>query len=427
LASTATIRELADVMAETFGREAAPLPFLLGPGCAEAAEVPPLGEVLRRGLGDPGLIIDQLPAEGAESELAAVAYRLLGTLSTSMRDAVRRYATADLPVPQFHQDLAVLLREGYANTVWTTSYDNLLERALVGAGLRQGRDFAVAESPAEITPSDGSASGIRIVKVIGWPPGDAIPRDCSGVVAVGYDFHDAVLNEWLGYTERVWCVASPQAQADSPTICQEQIDATVDDFFGNLAVLLIDIPANGILSASLSNLASSWDDAGWTDDVEMPSAASPAAFAAASRSWGWEDDSEVHILRARLKRCQETLYRLAQESATGRANPVLARQIEYQHAYSIGLEDRLLRLDGTRDEVLAVLHSIRAAVGDHAIEGFMDDLIGRIDIEYQADEPNGTVLGSTLGAVVIAAGRAGVDDDLVRQLGQVSGLSSVMT
>ena len=428
MGSIVGIGRLADTMTRQCGDDIGPMPFFLGPGCAEAANVPPLTEVVERGLATVGLDV----AIPTGVDVVTTAYSLLGELRPSMRSSLLRYFTVDLPVPQFYQDFAVLLREGYGGTVFTTSYDTLLERALVGAGMRPGRDFSVIEFDVEPRGEGlNRECDVTIVKLVGGGPPAEEPGivGASDLIAVGYDFDDPEVNAWLhGHSARVWSAAS-KATPPSAMDPMIRVDANVEDFFGELTVLLIDIPAGGILEKSLSSLVNAWGE-----DEAPPGVLSPRVAAETRSSLtDDDDDGERRVLRARLRRCQETLHRLEHEAAAGTRNPALIKQVTYQRAAAIRLEDRLLALESTRRRVLMLLTEIRTAA-DSGVDRdeaggelvYIDDLIGRVGDEYQREQPNGTVLSSTLGAVAIAAGRAGVDAGLVRDLMKISGASGVI-
>lgn len=173
------IRDLAD---RINGRpeSAPPYILILGVGVAKAAKVPSLEELSKQ-YGDP---VD--PANR----------RLIERLMWN------------IPAPSFYYDVSGLVRSGAFPNVITTSYDDLLERSLVDAGLRPGHHFESIDLTAPVAPSKSSSSvRIHILRCHGtasFAPTTltlALGRQGRGnglgIVAVGYEFESPGLDLWM--------------------------------------------------------------------------------------------------------------------------------------------------------------------------------------------------------------------------------------
>jgi hypothetical protein len=239
------LQQLADRIAEVKLQPNAP-PYMLvvGAGCAQAASVKPLEE-LRASYGDD---VDDPAA------LDAILW--------------------DLAVPPFYYDIANLARAGYLPRVVSTGYDRLLERALSDLGLRPGDQFDITELGAGeglSSPIDAAAE-LRIVRAFGLDPADStaparldaatghMPGAPLQVVLVGYQGENTTIERWLGAASGgdLWWANPGDPDAShlggsgwhGEVAIIEGEEASPEAFFGQLALVLLRIPAIDALKQS---------------------------------------------------------------------------------------------------------------------------------------------------------------------------------
>lgn len=235
--------------------------LVLGTGCAKAAGVPSITE---------------LQAQfGAEADDPEALESLI----------------SDVPVPSFYHEIASMARSGHLPIVITTTFDRLLERALLDSGLRPGSHYTVVElaaDPAEQRSADGygvrppitlircnrssgdqSLNGARIDAAIGRSD----PAAPISLVLAGYGFDCPPLEHWGRGNPggEAWWIAEDAPDRnevgrlgwnaemrviDGPAAAPEQ-------FFGQLALVLLRLPLlRSLRSQDLPT--SSGDD--WLDE-----------------------------------------------------------------------------------------------------------------------------------------------------------------
>jgi hypothetical protein len=288
-------------------RRGEPYLLVLGAACAEAASVPSL-EQLSREVG---------------ASVGAGQRRLIEKLLWSV------------PVPSFYQDLANLARAGMFPLIFTTGYDNLVERALFDLGLRAGHHFEVidlAGRPESPERGDGPI-GLRIVHGTevggrGIEPQalDAAleasrPRGRLDVVLVGYRGEAPTLERWLSAQApgELWRV-SDESQ---PTVAwrgevQELTgeDGAPETFFGKLGLLLLGT------------------DAGFDPDV---------AYESNFEDLTTRGDAQVDytFAKQRLDRAKAVKGSIERRASSSGADPAAASQLAYQDREIAALEQRL--------------------------------------------------------------------------------------
>ena len=332
--------------------------LVLGSEIATAAGLPPL---------------EQLVAEAGLSPADAADRRIIERLLW------------DRPVPPFMYDAAGLVRDGFFPRVITTGYDNLLERALVDAGLRNGNHFAVVDLGADAgrQPSPGSAR-IRIVRCHGATvirPG-AMDRAMgmrfeagrTVLVVVGYQFESPALEGWLASLDgcELWWV-SPTGDGGAAsrigwrgewhTVTGEA--TTPETFFGQLSLLLVHLP-----TASAGSL----DEAG----------TSPG-----------DDELDALYLHSRLDQAN-VVRRSIEQRITSGADPAAVKQLRAQ-------DDEISRLGQS--------YQTPAAGAGPSAANAASELLGRFEVLRAQLEP------------LVADGSAPVDQDTLAFVdGQIDAL-----
>jgi hypothetical protein len=247
--------------------EQQPFVLFLGPKCATAAGVPNKEQIARS-------ILDLVAKDNelntiyplvgkslnlaitlAGDDLLTLFYDLMAKLKKGASGKIYRILLklyANVPVPLFYQDLALLIKADYFERILTTNIDTLLEQALNIAGLQAGFDYQVFSlGVAEDDPNSAGGYGAladwgqdaqprQIIKLFGdlaQEQVNIIPEDIDkalknqrryvkselegDIVMVGYDFESKPINTWLkhGGTRRgqLWWVgeevASPPPDA----------------------------------------------------------------------------------------------------------------------------------------------------------------------------------------------------------------------
>ncbi|HEX8084328.1 MAG TPA: hypothetical protein VF529_08555 [Solirubrobacteraceae bacterium] len=432
--------------AETAARRAGgdePPVLFLGAGCARSAGAPSIAAIARNvfsQLEARDIDVPLPPAGAGDSELAAAFRRLLLTLPRIQRAGLSLQASATVPVPQFLQDLAVLVRAGTFGALVTTAFDALLERALAGSGMRPERDFAVLDvGDQESEAGDVPPGAIRVLKLYG-------DREaCSGtalgellaapLVVVGHQADDPPLADKAAVAGGpVWWVepspaGSPDLQALDRVRDVHRVDGPAGDpdrFFAELAVMLIQLPAINLSARPEEALqkaqAEGLVDPGKASErivVDAGSFSGVLAQIGGTEPPADEEEFERQLLQGRLRRCEDVLHRLERRAAGGAVDEALRRQLEYQRREAAALASQLQVLEGTRMKVLDMLEGLTVkakAHGDPKTVGYLNELVGRIGAEYSSPAPNENVLFASLGAVKVLADRLGGSPELMHQL-----------
>jgi hypothetical protein len=421
---------------------AAPLALFLGAGCARAAGVPSAVEMARElfaRLEGHDLAKKYLPSDTAsDDELTSAFGRLLADLPDGQRASLLLGFYGAAPVPLFYQELAMLIGAGFFRRILTTNVDSLLERALQNAGLRDDQEYRIILLDGTTAPPSDQVAldeRVAIVKLHGdiSSPRFAIGpdevanalrprrRDVKGelghdLLMVGYEFESPLVTEWLAYVPgKLWWVAEQRPPAREVAAVGRMRDiryvdgpsATPQAFFGELAMLLLQMPSLNLLRApeATPTLASRAD--GRPADTSPPE--DEAAF-------------EREYLRGQLRRSEELLRRLEQLVGAGPGNERLNRQLEYQKDLVADLEARLRTLGGERERVLGLLDEIsesatRGRESDTAVQ-FLRDQVEAVRGQYGGRAPDEAVVSAILSATLVIGDRLGVDRKLLRRLAE---------
>jgi hypothetical protein len=433
--------ELAATIERRSASGAPPLALFLGAGCARAAGVPSGVEMARElfaRLEGHDLAKRYLPSRPAsDAELTTAFGRLLADLPDGQRAALLLGFYGAAPVPLFYQELAMLIGAGFFRRILTTNVDSLLERALQNAGLRDDQEYRVILLDGTAAPPSDQVDldeRVAIVKLHGDMTSRRFPigpeevakaleprrRDVKGelghdLLMVGYELESPLVTEWLAYVPgQLWWVAEQRPPADEVAAIERIRDiryvdgpgATPQAFFGQLAMLLLQMPSVNLLASpdATPTLASQPD--GQPADTSPPDD---------------EEAFEREYVRGQLRRAEELLRRLEQLAAAGPANERLNKQLEYQKDVVADLEARLRTLGGERERVLELLDKIR----DGAVRGrepdtalqFLRDQVEAVRGQYREGVPDEAVVSAIISATLVIGDRLGVDRELLRELG----------
>ncbi len=434
------IRLLADQVLE---RQEMGRPFILflGHECAAAAGVPSMYKIARQVFADPdlaSLYLHERDLEDRQDALNALG-ELMDEMTSGQRYRMLQSFYANIPVPSFYQDLALLVRAGYFRHILTTNIDNLLEQALNGAGMAEERDYQVIvpgqkESlPWRQQKTDVSDAPVHIIKLHGdlaqqqvsftreeisdalEPQRAYIKGELSGdLVMVGYQFESEPLNQWLSWVPGVlWWVsaAAPDEDRMEPILERRRVNWVQGDrarpelFFGHLVWFLPRQP--GQAEAPLRPSAGQ-------DEAAQP--VSRGGEAAPSKGVA-EDYSDVAYLQAQLQRSQALLQTLEQALAPGEKNVPLEMQIEYQRRQVAILEGQLRNLEPYRTRLLELVQrlgqSVQRATEQDAVDGdaasYLAGQVQSIEWQYHQEKPNQSIVSAAISAAVVLVERLDVE------------------
>lgn len=403
------------------------LPVLfLGAACSRAADAKRIldiaGELFGQLREDADLATPDLPPAGAApDEIVAAFRRLVLTLPPIQRNALALHASAGVPVPQFFQDAALLVRDGLFTTVLSSAFDALVERALAILGLRPGENLELADVGDEGLPERSESRGVTVVKL----HGSRVPGPIEApVLVVGHEADDPTIFDALtagGGT--VWWVAEqglPEdlagLEARREIVVIEGPGGHPDRFFGELAVLAVQMPTVHVVA----------DPIGIHLKVGAVSLdrtlRSPSALLATIGGTAPPEDQEEferQFLGGRMRRCEETLGRLTIQAAGGTLGQTLSEQLDYQKRELALLEEKLRGLDANRTGLLNVLDEILGAPEartDHDASEFLEQTVDRITGEYRSESPNEDVVSAALAAVAVLGSRLRISRDLLQRL-----------
>jgi hypothetical protein len=351
------------------------------------------------------------------------------------RAIIAAQLTGTVPVPQFAQEMALLARDSFFETIVTRSFDALPERALEMTGLFDEEGYRIVDCVDH--EWDGTTDGLIVVKAyqdtIDRTP--AVEQALDGmVIAVGAGESDTALVNALAYEGGpLWWVdrdPPPRADRDAYERARELrlvvgAAGAPDRFFGELSLLLQQIPSVNVAKMPRQAV----DDSRALVKERSSSTASVrdrrSVVAARGGIGGVSPDGEAAeeferlLLRTRTQRCRDAIRRLRRRGGGMSIDEGVDRQLDYQLQLLDRLEIQLRTLEPTKQAMLGLLGAIRDASvksGDSATTEFLDGLIARIDDEYRRADPNQDIVGATLGAVAILADRVGVSPALVQQL-----------
>lgn len=420
--------------------------LFLGAGCARAAGLPGIEEIMQRELSrDPesGSGGAPLPAYDPADPAGSLKnfYKWLESMSPGHVLRLFHAHYAHTPVPLFYQDLALLIKSRYFNRILTTSFDTLLEQALVGAGLIPGADFEVTNfglaspqpsrratdpscdtprEPVSIVKLHGDLDGARLMVTPGQVEESlksrrrAAQQELKGdLVMVGYDGESPLLSEWLtSYRKReLWWVSAGPWRPDIASWGDDVINISGEAgspaaFFSQLALRLLRLPAlkaqrQGEAEAALYESAAQFDDG-----ITLP-----------------EDDEAVLLedLRGQIRRVQASLFGLEQKASPDERPRSLQVQIDYQKQQIVTLEDKLRSLATSGPRLISLLQTIAdnlegtlndpelgQRVGNATVE-FLRHQVEAVRDQYSAGEPNQQIISAAVGAAAILAERLSVE------------------
>jgi hypothetical protein len=416
--------------------------LFLGSGCAKAANVPSFSEIARKvfdayeGVNQLSLDVPSKEERSDEDKLLKSFFKFLGKMSHTEIFLMLQSFFADIPVPTFYQDLALLVKDGYFNRILTTNFDTLLEQALNGVGLQIGFNYQVislggGSTSDDESSSDSNATGslsnmIYIIKLHGdiskqdmnFTPQNIeqalqsqrrfVKSELQGdLIMVGYKFESEPINQWLNYSQRqeLWWVDShPKSTKYNTNDWANQIFymdenlARPETFFSQLALRLLRRPAyESLRKNSLRSYIQQGTDSGQEDY--------------SGETVSTDEELIVEDLRVKIRSSQALLNSLEQSAPPGERAPSIQAQIDYQRRQIIRLEDDLRSLSNCREKLLTLLETIRAVVPRAAAESnrnlpskntltFLNKLLEFIRKELQAGAPNQYILASSIAAVL---------------------------
>jgi hypothetical protein len=363
-----------------------------------------------------------LPPADADDEETVVAFRrLVLTLPPIQRRALSLHAAAGLPVPQFMQDMALLVRDGLFCRVYTSAFDALAERALTIVGLRSGQNLHVVDVADEDGPPR-ERSGVVLIKVHGMRVPGPLP---DPIVVVGHQPDDAEIFGALTVreAESVWWVGldPPPPELDALAAVRPVRVITIhpDRFFGELAVLAVQMPAVNALAKSSKGTLGRLPPAPATK--RAPSISATLAVCGGTAPPPGGDEFERQFLEGRLRRSEEILGRLQLQAAAGSSavDSTLERQLAYQRHEIALAEEKLRGIGSQRNTLLDVLTEIAdapEAQHDGGAVAYLHDTIERIRTEYEGDDPDEDVVSAALATIGVLGTRLGVGAPLLQKL-----------
>jgi hypothetical protein len=420
--------DLARELAERRVRSLAAPALFLGAACSQAAHAPRVADTAREVFAqlreDEELASPMVPpADASDAEIVAAFRKLVLTLPPIQRRALALHAASGLPVPQFLQDMALLVRDGLFARVLTSAFDALAERALTLAGLRSGQNLHVRDVGDELEETGEAGSGVVLTKIHGMRVPGPIGEP---IVVVGHEPDDAEILDALAVRggESLWWVGldAPPPGLDGLRDVRPVHVITLhpDRFFGELAVLAVQMPAVNALSAAppragkLPSLPLSR-----TGNQRSVSAALTAVAGTAPPPGS--DEFERQFLEGRLRRSEEILGRIQLLAAapSSTVDSTLDRQLAYQRHEIALAEEKLRGIGAQRDVLLGLLREIEAAPEasrDGAAVAYLRDTIARIRDEYDGAAPDEDVVSAALATIGVLGTRLGVAPALLHKL-----------
>jgi SIR2-like domain len=457
-------RLAADMSARQRQTPSYPYILFLGRDCERAAGVPPPADIARQvfdGLqkSHPDRATSLLAGRVNDSDdgWAAALNTYLGGLSPVERYAVLQPFYSRIPVPQFYQDLALLVRAGYFQHIFTTNIDSLLEQALRATGFYVGQHYQVttlgapADRPQHPAPPDAArliklhgdlgqsllpVTGQEIQAVLKTSP-SVLNKLARDLILVGYHFGEHPPTEdWLRQTPggRLWWVSSdsPDPQQVQPIALERDFQVIDGEsgqpgaFFGELALRLLRLPVTQALDATEEGyVGGSVITSGGTfvggDIYVSPTRPS-------------DEQLELDSLRRQLRQGQEFLARLEQQRSPDIPNPRLETQIVYQRQQIADLQAQLLSKSASPARLMELIQSIAQSV-DKAHQDastpfslepdtldYLHSQVDTVQREASKSPPNRLVLTGAIGALLSVVQNFGPEVVRAEQVGELSDL-----
>lgn len=425
---SATARLAQDIADRRAAAETLPLLFL-GGACSRAAKTPRIADIGRGFIAqlreDPDLASPDLPPADAPDAVIVSAFReLVLELPPIQRRALALHAANDVPVPQFVQDVALLVRDRLFSTVMTSAFDALLERALNFLSVRPGQSLGivdVGDDPATPLTHPGD---VVLLKVLGSRvPGPLEPP----VIVVGHEADDPEIFEALsvrgGVAGPIWWVSeSPPPEALVAVSGLREVilidgpGGHPDRFFGELAVLAVQMPAVNVLADPQGAFRKA---SALHVDEQAASVSAALAVVGGTAPPDDEQEFERQLLQGRHRRCEEVLGRLQQQGAGSSLGSALEQQVTYQRQELTRLEQQLRSLSANRSDLLDALARVEEspeAAADRPAARYLLECAGRIRAEYERDAPDEDVISAALAALSVLGSRVGVSPELMHRL-----------
>ncbi len=454
-----TLDELAAQMRERIAPNPStwrgPYILFLGEGCAKAAGAPSREDLAREAL--KMFNYEPVAVFGASrvKELFDQFTAHTSSLSSRQFGRMLRQLYANVPVPSFYQDLALLIREHYFPLVVTMNFDTLLEQALAAVGVRDsqyqvttfGRDRStspvewstsplthlvklhgdLAQDIAHLTPDEieGALSSSRQ-----W-----IKQDLAGdIIMVAHEMgSDPVIDRWLAHTPQreLWWVneSPPPDMSRASSWTSQPLQEITGDlgkpnvFFSQMALRILRAPE--LLETSDVPVAA---EAGGLESMTLAGAARPPAAAETPEA------AVGQTLQVEILRNQAVLYNLDQDRSATQENPQLQAQIQYQKRRMSRLEDRYRSLPEVQPLVLKTVRSIARRIreastqtrrqvsaeepADHtfdSVAAYVDQQAKTVEKEIGAAKPNQLLISASLSATLAVADRLHTEfgDDVI--------------
>jgi hypothetical protein len=362
---------------------------------------------------------------------------LLREMPAADRGTLALRVTGSLPVPQFAEEMALLVRDRCFSTIVTTSFDSLVERALDGVGMAPERDYEIVDLLDR--PADIGAAPVTIVKAYAGhlersdAMADALDAECV-VVGPGSG-HRSLIHGLANPGGQLWWVSQAPLQPHEERAYSGARDfhhvggpaGDPDRFFAELSLWLLQMPSLVVQRAYDEGAV--LRPARETELRATSARESLASLAGSSYSTEPETkDFERLLLESRIDRCRDALRRLERRGGGVVGDEALDAQLGYQREQLALLEEHLYALADSHAELLHILGQVRASAApglDPATSEYFDSLIARVGDELKRPEPNDAIVGASVGAAAVLADRAGVEPSLVRRLANSAPGSSI--
>jgi SIR2-like domain len=445
-----------------------PYILFLGVGCSVAAGAPTMSQLAQKVLelvsSDESYADFVPPTNVDDEERLKYFYKLTDSMSPGQRFRILQSFFANIPVPIFYQQLAVLIKAGYFTKILTTNFDTLLEQACNGAGLELGYDYEVT------TPTTGEANSfdnyweqstpandkeiVQIIKLHGdisqqqldlapWRIEEllmrgrrAIKSELKGdMIIVGYEFESIKVNEWLQNTSRareeLWWINSTLLNgyidinnwADSIKIIPENI-ASPEAFFNQLSLRLVRLPVLNTLNETqqyykaLNEFSSSNDDK-ILESVNFQQIAEPTSIQDIIRNIASsEEDLLAEDLRGNIRQAQILLNSLEQSAPPGNIPANIEHQINYQKEQITILEDQLRNLPSSRVQIRILMVRVINDIKDKfpaddfkEILSYLGSQRKIIEKEYKKNNPNQNLIAAAVTTTALLVERLNINSE----------------